>query len=401
MTALSVAAPILLGPPAPSVLPLHVALATNFVAPYRLPVYAELARRVERLTILVSTRMESNRTWPTQWGDLDVRVQRSLTLRRRWRHEAGFQEQLELHIPWDTPGQLRRLRPDCVVSGEMGARSLGAAAYCAAAGRPLVLWATLSEHTERGRGWPRHVLRRWLARRTAAVLVNGAGGARYVQGLGISKSRIVEAPYVALPDHFTRCALDRPPPDPFRLLAVGQLVERKGLAPLLRELASWAGRNPQRRIEFALVGAGPESQRIAGQVLPHNVALRMLGERTYDELPDLYAQAHALAFPTLADEWGLVVNEALAAGVPVLGSRYSQAVEELIDDGETGWVFTPDEPGDLAHALERALGASADELCRMRAAARRRVATLTPAWSADQVIRAIRIAVGSSREAGR
>ena len=49
-----------------------------------------------------------------------------------------------------------------------------------------------------------------------------------------------------------------------------------------------------------------------------------------------------LVFPTLADEWGLVVNEALAAGVPVLGSLYSQAVEELVRDGENGWTFRPD-----------------------------------------------------------
>ena len=56
-------------------------------------------------------------------------------------------------------------------------------------------------------------------------------------------------------------------------------------------------------------------------------------------MAEVYAKASLFAFPTLADEWGVVVNEAMAAGLPVLGSIYSQAVEELVEDGVSGWVF--------------------------------------------------------------
>ena len=62
-----------------------------------------------------------------------------------------------------------------------------------------------------------------------------------------------------------------------------------------------------------------------------------------------------MLFPTLSDTWGLVVNEAMAMGLPVLGSVKSQAVTELIEDGVSGWWFDPTSPQDLERAVDRAL----------------------------------------------
>lgn len=81
----------------------------------------------------------------------------------------------------------------------------------------------------------------------------------------------------------------------------------------------------------------------------------------------------------------LVVNEAMAAGVPVLGSRYSQAVEELVEDGVNGWVFSPDDPDDFDAALQRAIETPRPVLLEMGEAARRTVAHLTPQWAAERI----------------
>ncbi len=73
-----------------------------------------------------------------------------------------------------------------------------------------------------------------------------------------------------------------------------------------------------------------------------NVKLEFLGVFQYDDLPEIYGSAEVFVLPTLADTWAVVVNEALLAGLPVLGSIYAQAVEELIQEGGTGWNFRPD-----------------------------------------------------------
>jgi hypothetical protein len=106
-------------------------------------------------------------------------------------------------------------------------------------------------------------------------------------------------------------------------------------------------------------------------------------------MPEIYAEAGILAFPTLADEWGLVVNEAMAAGVPVLGSRYSQAVLELVEDARTGWTFRPDRADECLDAIDRALATPPEDLERMRSACRERVAEFSFEAVAERMLDAI------------
>ncbi|HET6878914.1 MAG TPA: glycosyltransferase family 4 protein [Pirellulales bacterium] len=371
-------------------LPAHVVLLTNFIPPYRLPVYCQLARRVEKLTILLSTPMEPNRNWPAHWGALDVRLQRTLSFRRDARHAAGFSDRLHVHMPIDTLAQLRTLQPDIILSAEMGIRSLGSAVYARYFKHtPFVLWLTISERTEEGRGRLRRALRRWLLARADAVVVNGESGARYVERFGFDRRRTFKAPYTALAGLFDHLPLSRPAAPVHRLLYVGQLIERKGLAPFIESLAVWCARNPHRRIEFDVVGSGPLRAQLESLPTPPNLLVHFLGERDYSELPEIYAVADLFAFPTLADEWGLVANEAMAAGLPVLGSVYSQAVEELCREGVNGWLFRPDSPADTLDAIHRALSATADQLASMRAAARASVDHLTPEYAVDRVLEAL------------
>jgi len=103
-----------------------------------------------------------------------------------------------------------------------------------------------------------------------------------------------------------------------------------------------------------------------------------LGHIEYDELPRWYTEADVVVFPTLADEWGVVVAEALAAGVPVLGSVYSQAVDELIEPFKNGWLFRPDSQEETYASLKAALEAPAVTRAVMAEHCRASVSTLLP-----------------------
>jgi glycosyltransferase involved in cell wall biosynthesis len=123
--------------------------------------------------------------------------------------------------------------------------------------------------------------------------------------------------------------------------------------------------------------------------MPSNVCVALRGSLAFRDLPRAYADAGILVFPTLADDWGMVVNEALASGVPVLGSRYAQAVEDLCVEGETGWMFRPDQGDEMERALDAALDTSPEALDEMRRAARERVATLTSETAANVMYEAV------------
>lgn len=369
---------------------LRTIVLTNFLPPYRVPLLRALRDSVQQLRVLVSTRMEGNRDWDVQWDDLDVVKQRTLTFQSQWRHPSGFGERVYVHVPIDTFGQMRRYAPEVIISGEMGARSVFAALYKTLNTHvKLILWATVSEHSERGRGRLRSILRRWLLSRADAVLVNGESGARYVAAFGVPKERVFRVPYTTRVDEFTECSLRRDGTAARRLLFVGQLIERKGLLPLFEALARWCRSHPDQVADLWIVGGGPLREGLSQYPRPTNFQLTMLGPVPYDTLPSIYAQCGVLVFPTLADEWGIVVNEALAAGLPVLGSSYSQAVEELIVHGQNGWLIQPDQAASLDDMLTQVFETPVERLEEMREIARKNALALTPRSAAAGIVAAL------------
>jgi hypothetical protein len=234
-----------------------------------------------------------------------------------------------------------------------------------------------------------------LARHAHAFLALGEGGVHYIRSLGTPTYKLFELLYTtdvrrfAIRSHKRSVFSDQPPAVEKRLLYVGQLIERKGLLPFTTALKRWAAQNPDRRIELTFAGDGPLRARLQAGALPPNLRFNFLGNVAYGDLPEVYAKAEILAFPTLADTWGVVVNEALAAGLPVLGSTYSQAVKQLVVDGKNGWTFRADKPEEIFDTVDRCLNSPANILEAMRAEARRTAMELSPARVASTIQAAI------------
>ena len=375
--------------------PLRVALLTNFIPPYRLPVFRELARRVGSLRIFVSTRMEGDRLWRPDFGGLDVHVQTTYT-----RRSGGSHEPKDTHFPIDTISALTRFRPDVVISGELGFRTISAATYCAwHPSARLVIWATLSEESERSRGTFRRLLRRVLLKSADAVIVNGRSGRRYIERFRVPPRIIFEVPQTADVHEFAQVPPGRSPEAARRLLYVGRLVTVKRVAPFLEVLSRWTRENPSRAIEFWIAGAGPQRDAIAAVPCPPNLRVTFLGHIEYADLPRIYEDAGVLVFPSDADEWGVVVNEAMASAMPVLGSSGAQAVSELVEDSVSGWVFRPGDTADLFGKISRMFAASDEELRCMRMRARDRALAITPEWVVDRIEDAMQLARTACRTA--
>ena len=370
--------------------PLHVASLVSYIPPHQADIYRAYSSRFQRYTIMVSTKMERHRIWEADWDGLEVIPQRTYSIASRWRHAMGFTDKLDIHLPLDTLGLLRKHKPDVVLSGELGFRSLCSAIYCLFnRDTPLVLWACVSEHTEQGRGWLRYWLRRWLIRQADGMIVNGSSGKRYVTQFGIDPKHVYEVPYSTPQGLFDQAPLERSAEAAHRLLYVGQLSERKGISLLLPALQRWAEANPERSVELTVVGGGPLADTLKQEESPENLQITYLGWQTHEQIADHCANSGILVFPTLADEWGLVVNEAMSAGMPVLGSLYSASVEEFCIEGETGWCFRPDQEEEMYNAIDRAMNTPVEQLNKMRQECRTRIGEISPSKCADRLAAAI------------
>jgi glycosyltransferase involved in cell wall biosynthesis len=387
--------------PRPSV-DARVVFLTHYIPLYQVRVLQSIAARVRDFHVLVSTPIEPNRNFAPDWSGLDVTVQNTCTLRRCWRfrsEEAQFEDQLYVHFPYDTARRLRELKPDIVMSLELGARSLGAVRYCLRHQAKSVLCTYMSEHTEKGRGWARNHLRRWLLRRADGLTYNGQSCKRYLQSFGVPDQRLHHLPYAADDRTIYSGPVRRNDQKTRRkLLCVGQLTERKGVIPMLRQLSAYCLKHPNRYLEISFAGTGPLQSAIESFDAPENLTIRMLGNVKAADLGNTMLEHGALIAPTLADEWMLVINEALQAGLPVIGSIYAQATGELVHDHVNGWRYDPTAPATLTRALNAYLGASCETIAQMRIDAQESVAERTPQWAANGALNAMRYVLGNAHE---
>ncbi len=174
-----------------------------------------------------------------------------------------------------------------------------------------------------------------------------------------------------------------------RLMYVGQLIARKGVAQLIEGVARlpMAVRN---ELELWLVGDGEQRESLEQLVAAHKLAevVTFFGRQPYERLAAFYESADAFVMPTLDDYRALVGFEALAHGLPLLHSRYDGAHGEVLCDGENGRLFDPLSPRDIADKLTW-LVERRGQLAHMSAVSRERAKRFTPSRAVDTMTGAI------------
>jgi len=256
----------------------------------------------------------------------------------------------------------------------------------------------MSETTraDRDRAAARELTKRAILAGFDAALVGGTPQWRYMVELGFPPERI-ELGYDAVDnDYFirgsdearrdgaaTRERFDLPPRF---LLTSCRLIRRKNVGGLLRAFAVYRGRTGDAACDLVVMGDGPEKASLVALaeqlgITPH---VRFMGFRQYPDLPAIYAMATAFILPSLTEPWGLVVNEAMACGIPVLASDTAGCARDFVVPGETGWRFHPTDTARLAELLS-AVSADSRLTARMGEAARRFIRD----WGPDRFARGL------------
>jgi len=156
------------------------------------------------------------------------------------------------------------------------------------------------------------------------------------------------------------------------IVYVGRFTETKRL-PLLLEAFAGARARMDAPVSLVLVGGHPgewegehPAQTIERLAVPD---VLLAGWHDQSELPELLAASDLLVLPSVRESFGQVIVEAMACGVPAVAAG-SLGPAQIIDDGETGWLFGVDDPAGLADALVDAVNRPAERLRRARRAER-------------------------------
>ena len=285
--------------------------------------------------------------------------------------------------------QLLHYGPDLVVAGGLGAAAFQAALYRSLARRSRLLLCAAD--TPRSSSlWHQAILDR-----ADSVLAEGNAVAHGMERLLVPAWRIFSVVPSFDLDLFLRCARVRPAPDAHRMVYAGELSPQSGAADLLAGVAAYAERQPGRSVEIWWAGEGDLAGVLAAQPLPANVSQRFVGPLDAPGLAGAFARCGLLVVPSLAGGEQAHVAQGLAAGLPVVGSRRSSTVRQLVHEGANGWLFDPLQPADVLRAVSRALDTPAGQLDRMRREARMSVRSPASRDLTGQLGRAVAAALSA------
>lgn len=281
--------------------------------------------------------------------------------------------------------RLDALQPQVVlVPGYYTVPAIAAATWARLHGRTSVLM-TESTAGDHRRSWWKELPKR-IALRTLFdwAVTGGKAHVAYLRQLGFPGPRIVGCYDVVDNEMFRvgtqtlRHAATSATGSP-AFLYVGRLAEEKNVGGLLQ---SWdAYRQNGGTWPLMLCGDGPERRSLeaAAAASPFGRDVIFPGLKTSRELLPFYAQAGCFVLPSTREPWGLVVNEAMAAELPVLVSDRCGCAPDLVREGQNGYTFDPAQAGVLQSLLHRVEALSPEQRANMGQVSGKLIGAYSPA----------------------
>lgn len=223
------------------------------------------------------------------------------------------------------------------------------------------------------RAFVRERVLRWLYSRIERFLYIGVRHRQHFEKHGVPSEKLVRFAFSA-DNHYYEREGDRLRPRWRELRRAFGLPEDRAVVLFVARLEPWkradllvSAVGKVDEVHALIVGAGSEEARLkalARKVAPGRVTFA--GFLNTDRLPEAYAASDLLVLPSDREPWGLVCNEALASGIPIIASDRVGAAADLVQEGRTGWVFHAGDANDLARVLRGALPAVRSEAERFR-----------------------------------
>jgi glycosyltransferase involved in cell wall biosynthesis len=151
-------------------------------------------------------------------------------------------------------------------------------------------------------------------------------------------------------------------------LTAGRQIKRKNFQAVIEAFIEIKKDDKYPDITLLLTGGGEEHASLEDAVPEkYKSSIYFYPFQNQSSLRTAYQHAHAFILPSISDQWGLVMNEAMASGAPVIVSRQCGCAKSLVADGKNGFVFSPENTSELAACMEKILNLSSGEWHEMRA----------------------------------
>jgi len=369
---------------------LKVVLVTNIYAPYRAPVWNELAEMVDSLDIILLSKTESNRIWETE-SENKKYAMHILNCR------GGYLDWLDSGLYFG--GDIRKLLSDIsptnmIVAGYTTIPFIEAILWARRKKIPLVQWYESHALSSRFTIWPMTMFRRFMLHKADSWAVAGLMTQSYLKSMGIPLDKMSITPNTVNVNDITKnCNYleAKKRTGPARVLYIGRYVDLKRVNLLINAFKIQNSSDANLR----LVGYGPMEATLKKLAYnQHNIEFHP-PTRNLVESATHYQWADIVVMPSDREVWGLVINEALAAGCYVLSSYLAGVTPDLVEQAPLD-VGKAIDPIKGANVLALKLGIAIeniDSIRNKRGDIAKWGKLFTPEFSAKKLFNAIKISM--------
>jgi glycosyltransferase involved in cell wall biosynthesis len=306
---------------------------------------------------------------------------------------------------------LNCLQPDILIIPGWGFHAPRAAIKWAKQHRALAVLMSESKWDDERRSPWKEKLKSFYIRQFQSALVGGQLHKDYLIKLGMPDRAIFLGYDVVVNDYCTQhtqqCHLNpqeirqkipQIPEQPY-FIAVTRFIPRKNVIVLVKAFAKYRQLlAPQQAWDLVICGSGEELENISHCIRTYNLedCIHLPGFQTYQVLPYWFGLASAFIHPALSEQWGLVVNEALASGLPAIVSNRCGCYPELIQEEINGFGFDPENIDQLAKLMFHVSSGEVD-LIKMHQMALTSIQQFTPERFAEGLMQAIDFALSSQK----
>ncbi len=303
---------------------------------------------------------------------------------------------------------LNESHPDVVaIPGWSSPGALAALSWCNQHRVPSIVMSDSTAHDKVRKKW-KEVIKSRVISLYSTALVSGKPHVDYLSALGMPRERIFTGYDVVDNPHFSFGADQaRQDADNVRtrlnlpqtfFLASNRFIEKKNLPRLLDTYARYRHQAGDTAWKLVLLGDGSLKPQLQALIQQQNLGpwVLMPGFKQYDDLPAYYGLAGAFIHASTSEQWGLVVNEAMAVGLPVLVSNRCGCAPNLVEEGRNGYTFDPYDVDDLAGLMQKIAADDCDRAA-MGQASREIIARWTPQTFAENLSKAAEAALNAPR----
>lgn len=327
---------------------IKIVIISNIPAPYRVAFFEYIAKHLQQyeITILYSARQQQNREWSIEGEKLQNSVfLKSKTIRIKRRYDDKY-----IQIPYNLTTELNKIVPDIVVVSEYNPVSIRAMHWCKTHHKKYISWTDGTLYAERNINFLQRLSRKFIIQKADAYLASSSKSREAQIAYGANEKKCFISSLTVDIDQYLIEGKNR---EGKRLLLVGSLIQRKGIDLLLKALV-----HVEQAYELHIVGEGPEREALKMQIEALQLGNKVIfhGFQQGDALRDIYAESDIFILPTREDCFGLVILEAMCAGLPVISSKYADGAYDLVVEGETGHIIDPNQAEQFAAVISQLLG---------------------------------------------